>query len=527
MSLNNPNKEAIEQSPRSKGGSLHRVTLTRTPVVAPKWALSSGVLTQPIGLAYLAAALCKEGRPVSIVDPVGEAPFEVNQISGRSLVSYGWNLDKIVSAIPADTHYIGISCMFSHEWPVSKLLVQRIRERFPNAVIIAGGEHMTAVPEFSLRDCTAINYAVLGEGEETFVELIKTLDQGNDVSSVAGLVYLQDTDVIRTMPHKRIRDLESIAWPAWDLVPIENYLNNSLSFGVSQGRTIPIVATRGCPYHCTFCSSPNMWKHHWYARSPKNVANEIETYVNRYGADNFDFYDVTPIFHRQWIIEFCWELINRNLNISWQIPAGTRSEAIDDEVTSLLVRSGHRNLVYAPESGSERILKLVKKEADLPRMLDSMRAAIRNRMSIKLNIVFGFPQETPADIFRSYRFLAKVAWIGVDDVTITTFIPYPGSELFNDLVRNGKIKSLNEEYFYSLIVMGDVQSTWSFAEKINRHTLLAYRLFGMFLFYSLSYLLRPQRFFQTLWHLYRGNHQTRIEKALSAFINKVRLYNRA
>jgi radical SAM superfamily enzyme YgiQ (UPF0313 family) len=172
-------------------------------------------------------------------------------------------------------------------------------------------------------------------------------------------------------------------------------------------------------------------------------------------------------------------------------------------------------------------LKLVKKKADLPRMLDSMRAAIRNRMSIKLNIVFGFPQETPADIFRSYRFLAKAAWIGVDDVTITTFIPYPGSELFNDLVRNGKIKSLNEEYFYSLIVMGDVQSTWSFAEKINRHTLLAYRLFGMFLFYSLSYLLRPQRFFQTLWHLYRGNHQTRIEKALSAFINKVRLYNRA
>ncbi len=501
---------------------LRKVTITRCPVVVPKWGLFSGLLCPPISAAYLAGTLREQGYSVSIVDPVGEAPFEVNPIPGRPLVTYGWSLDKIVAAIPADTSYVGLSCMFSHEWPLSKLLAQKIRDRFPDAVIIAGGEHMTAAPEASLQDALAINYAVLGEGEETLVELMKTLEEGRDPSFVSGLMYLQGGKMIRTLRRKRIRAIDSIPWPAWDLVPIQNYLDNGLGYGVGPGRSMPIVATRGCPFECTFCSNPNMWQPRWFARNPKDVADEIETYVRRYRANNFDFYDLTAIIRKDWILAFCQELLQRKLKITWQIPAGTRSEAIDDEVVALLARSGHRNLVYAPESGSERMLKLIKKKVHLPRMLDSMRAAIRNGISLKLNMIFGFPEETPADIARSYLFLARVAWIGVDDVTIATFCPYPGSELFDDLRRAGKIRELDEDYFYGLAMMGDVKYTASFAAKIGGRSLLAYKLFGIFLFYSLSYLRRPQRLFQTLWHLYRGNHQTRIEKALEAFISKLR-----
>lgn len=501
---------------------MRKVTITRCPVVVPKWSLSSGLLCPPIGAAYLAATLREKGYSVSIVDPVGEAPFEINPIPGRPLVTYGWSLDKIVAAIPADTRYIGLSCMFSHEWPLSKLLAQKIRESFSDAVIIAGGEHMTAAPVSSLKDAPAINYAVLGEGEEALVELIKTLEEGRDPFSVAGLVYVQGGKMIRTAPRKRIRAIDSIPWPAWDLIPIENYLGNGLGYGVGSGRSMPIMGTRGCPFECTFCSNPNMWQPLWFARDPKDVVDEIETYVRRQRADNFDFYDLTAIIRKDWILAFCQELLRRKLKITWQLPAGTRSEAIDGEVVALLARSGHRNLVYAPESGSERMLKLIKKKVHLPRMLDSMRSAIRNGISLKLNMIFGFPKETSTDIFRSYFFLAKTAWIGVDDVTIATFCPYPGSELFDDLRRAGKIRELDEDYFYGLAMMGDVKYTASFAAKIGGRSLLAYKLFGIFLFYSLSYLRRPQRLFQTLWHLYRGNHQTRIEKALEAFISKLR-----
>jgi len=507
--------------------SLAKVTITRSPVVVPKWSISSGLLCPPIGPAYLAASLRQQGHDVTIVDPVGEGPDEVNPITGRDLVTYGWSLHKIVAAFPPDTKYIGLSCMFSHEWPVSKQLARLLRERFPRAVIIAGGEHMTAAPEHSLRDAPEIDYAVLGEGEETMSELIRALESASaEPALVRGIVYLRDGKLRRTEHRERLRSIDQIPWPAWDLVPMENYLANGLSYGVGPDRSMPIMATRGCPFECTFCSNPNMWQPRWYARTPHDVASEIETYAKQYRAANFDFYDLTAIIRKDWIVAFCNELLRRDLKITWQLPAGTRSEAIDREVSALLAMSGHRNLVYAPESGSDRVLKIIKKKVKLDRMIQSMRDAIREGISIKLNMIFGFPQDTVGDIFRTYGFLAKVAWLGVDDVTIATFCPYPGSEMFNDLQRSGRIKELNDDYYYHLAAMGDVKFADSFAEKISGRALLYYKLFGIFLFYSLSYLRRPQRFFQTVRNLIQHNHATRIEKALDAFLAKWRTSSR-
>jgi radical SAM superfamily enzyme YgiQ (UPF0313 family) len=416
--------------------------------------------------------------------------------------------------------------MFSQEWPVAKRLAQKIRARLPEAVIIVGGEHITGAPEFSLRDCPEIDYAVLGEGEETLVELLETLQKGGEPSAVAGLMCWQGSKAIRTMARQRLRAVESISRPAWDLVPIENYLSAGLSFGVGQGRTMPMMATRGCPYKCTFCSSPNMWTQRWIARAPKDVADELEGYVSSYNATNFDFYDLTAIVRKDWIVEFCHELINRRLNISWQLPAGTRSEAIDEEVAFLLARSGHRNLVYAPESGSERMLKIILKKVDLSWMLESMRASIRKGLSVKLNMVIGFPEETPRDILQTYRFLVKCAWIGVDDVTVNTFIPYPGSELYKRLEQSGRIRGMDEDFFYGLATEADVTRAIAYSDHLGGRMLILYKLLGILLFYSCSYIFRPRRIFDTIVNLYRGKHETRIEKALSALFSKLRLLHR-
>ncbi len=112
-----------------------------------------------------------------------------------------------------------------------------------------------------------------------------------------------------------------------------------------------MLATRGCPYSCTFCSSPDMWTTRYYARSPASVVDEIADYVERYGISNVDFEDLTAFINRDWILAFCAELVRRDLHISYQLPSGTRSEALDAEVLAPLWRSGCRNLTYAPESG--------------------------------------------------------------------------------------------------------------------------------------------------------------------------------
>ena len=115
--------------------------------------------------------------------------------------------------------------------------------------------------------------------------------------------------LIKTEKRTRIIKLDEIPKPAWDLVPLNKYLDLGLSLGVNRGRSMPMIASRGCPFQCTFCSSPYMWGTRWLARDPKLVADEIEEYIEKYNINNIDFYDLTAIVKKSWIIEFCNEII--------------------------------------------------------------------------------------------------------------------------------------------------------------------------------------------------------------------------
>src|SRR5262249_18634088 len=163
-----------------------------------------------------------------------------------------------------------------------------------------------------------------------------------------------DGTVHKNPRRDRIRGLDEIPWPAWQLFDVKAYDDNKLVTGIHYGLTVPILATRGCPYQCTYCSSPNMWTTRWYARDAKDVASEIEHYHRVYGAKNFPFQDLTAILKREWVVEFTKEILAKKLDITWQLPAGTRSEIVDDEVAQLLKASGCRSVNFAPESGSER-----------------------------------------------------------------------------------------------------------------------------------------------------------------------------
>jgi radical SAM superfamily enzyme YgiQ (UPF0313 family) len=141
-------------------------------------------------------------------------------------------------------------------------------------------------------------------------------------------------------------------------------------------------------------------------------------------------------------------------------------------------------------------------------------------------MILGFPQETLADILQTYLFLARCAWIGVDDASIATFCPYPGSELFTELQRRGRIPTLDDDYWFSLTTMGDASQAVSYSEHLSGRTLLLAKVGAIVLFYALSYLRRPGRIFQTLYRLWSGDHRTRVEKALSALVSKLRRVRR-
>ncbi|MBI4616968.1 MAG: B12-binding domain-containing radical SAM protein [Planctomycetes bacterium] len=498
-----------------------KVTLVRPPVLMPTFNMAT-MIVPPLGVAYVAAALRHEGHEVGILDSVGLA-IERFTAHERGCL-HGLPLGEVVERIPDDSGAIGVSIQFSYEWPVGRELLRRIRARFPHALLVAGGEHVTALPESCFAE-GLVDVAVLGEGEATACALLETFaTQGRSgLAKVPGICYRDAGGSMRkgTLP-SRIRDLKSIARPAWDLVPMEEYLSRGYGFGVTRGRSIPVLASRGCPYQCTFCSNPFMWTTRWMARDPEDLLDEIAWLKDTYRAENFDFYDLTMIVKRQWILDFCDAIERRKMNFLWQLPSGTRSEAVDEEVSRRLSRTGCRNLSYAPESGSMDSLQKIKKKVSLPKMLASMRGAVKSDLNVKLNFIFGFPHEGWRHIYESFVLMTKAAILGVHDISIWVFVPYPGSELFLQLRELGKIPELDDEYYYRLASYADITQTFSYCERLSKRALLFARVVGIFWFYGISWLVRPWRPIQMLGHAITGHLESRSEMALQGMVRRVR-----
>lgn len=371
------------------------------PSILQKEMSFSRFATPPLGLAYIAAALNSHYN-LQVIDASALGIDKV-ELFKKNTYLFGLNKEEIVNLINIDTDILCISLMFSNNWLYDKELIKHIKAEYPDLKIIAGGEHVTAVPEFCMEEAP-IDFIVLGEGEDTIVELCKSIQNDKDVSLVQGIVYKVDGVVNFSNVRNRISNIQEISWPAWDLFPIDKYFENEMTFGIHRGKTLPIMATRGCPYDCTFCSSPQMWGRKYQMRDPKDFVDEIEYLHTKYNVNNFDLYDLTAIILKDWTVKMCNELIKRKLEISYQLPSGTRAEAIDFEVAQLLFKSGCKNITYAPESGSKLVLKSVRKKVKIDNMLKSIQSSNKAELNVKLNMILGFPDDTHKDIWLTFCF---------------------------------------------------------------------------------------------------------------------------
>lgn len=524
LSVLSIDETSVDEIVVDRGSSVRpkkHVTIVRPSMVSSVGTWSSPI-TPPLGPAYLAAMLLKSGHDVHCIDAMADNIDQI--IQEGNYVYQGLTIDETVERIPAETDCIGVSCMFSQDWPYVRTLLAKIHERFPNVVMVIGGEHVTALPEYCLRDCPFIDYLVLGEGEETIVDIANRLDDPEALGRTHGLAYLRDGQYVLTPPRARLRKVDEIPYPAWDLFPMEVYLNTRNGHGVFLGRTVGILATRGCPYQCTFCSNPTMYGKAYVPRAPEDVLDEIELYIQKYDATNFDFYDLTMILKRSWILEFCKLIEERGLKFTWQLPTGTRSEVVDYEVACALYRTGCRNITYAPESGDPETLDKIKKRVHLPVLKSSLKASLKAHINVKCNIVIGFPHEQRRNVFKTIRFCWKLALMGVHDVGIFMYSPYPGSQLFRELQEDGTIpKEINNEYFESLVNFMDPTSTKAFCKGVSGRELAFWRFFGMATFFGLSYLVRPWRFIRFVRNVWKYESNTVLEQRVGAILERIRM----
>ncbi len=495
-------------------------TLVRTPETLNVF-FTAAYAVPPLGLCYVAASLRKAGHDVRVIDTSGEAIDRLTPIDDtRHTVRRGLSDDEVLDRIDPETQLIGFGVMFSQDWLEARGLIQKAHARFPRAVLVAGGEHATAEPAGVLAS-SPIHYIIAGEGDHAICELVEHLEGRRPLERVSACLYRGDAgEVRRTTPVVRERNIDALPWPAWDLIPIERYLSGGHGWGVDRGRNMPMNATRGCPYQCTFCSNPTMWTTRWVARSPADVLAEVKHYIERYGATNFDFQDLTAIIRKDWVIEFASLLIEEQLHITWQLPSGTRSEALDDDVLPLLVESGCTNITYAPESGTDEVLVRIKKKIKTDRMLRSMRQAVKAGCNVKANFIFGFPEDTVRSLRPTFWFLVKMAVAGVHDVSIAPFRPYPGSEIFRMLQKRGTIPDpLDDQYYRKLLTVsenlpGATRECESFCDAIPGQRLDRLRNAALATFFVVSWAIRPIRVFHLLRALVTERQESRLDKSL-------------
>ena len=266
-----------------------------------------------------------------------------------------------------------------------------------------------------------------------------------------------------------------------------------------------------------------MWTTRYVMRAIPDVVDEIEYYMKTYRADNIDFFDLTAIIKKEWTLSFCAEIKRRGLKLTWQLPSGTRSEAMDAEVLAAMASAGCSNVTYAPESGSPRTLKEIKKKVKLPRLFESIRHAKRNGIFVKCNLIIGFPREMRWDMLQTVWVAIRSAVLGVDDVGIYAYSPYPGSELYQYLRDTGAIPKMDRDYFTSLMTFMDLKQSSNYCENVGEAEIAAYRLIGMCAFYGLSYLLRPMRILRTIRNYRVHRSDTVFEERLFALLRRNKL----
>ena len=515
------------------GSNRPLITLVRAPVIVKPKSLATHGPTPPIGLAYIAGMLRENGFDVALIDAAGEAIDSCYDLdtSVGTLHRIGLTNVEIVSRIDPRTAVLGVTNMFLHEWPVISELITQLRAAFPGALIVMGGENATAFAETIMERNPAVDVCVLGEGELTMLELCRRHVRGESLTGLGGIRHrpigaphitghtagqpvsnqhpgaTQSTGLsIRMTPQQ----LPQVPRPAWDLVPLDNYWAHEPFFGVNRGRAMQILGTRGCPYQCSFCSSPQMWTTRFVVRDPVDVVDEMASYIERYQVENFNFVDLTAATNRKWTMALCDAIEDRLPGLRWQLPVGTRAESIDREVLQRLHDTGCRNVTFAPESGSERMRQVMNKRADAEHILDCIREGHEIGLRTMCNIVLGHPEERPADVWASTRFLLRAAWTGCDDTAVIMFCPYPGSADFDRLVTGGEHVMDEAAHYVGLLRSSGSHRSWN--PRLGARTLRFLQLAMISAFYGTSVLRRPGRLIEFVRAQITGKENTYIEQ---------------
>ncbi|HDY68935.1 MAG TPA: B12-binding domain-containing radical SAM protein [Candidatus Scalindua sp.] len=384
-----------------------------------------GQMYPPLGILYLASYIRKYLKDI-----------EIKVIDGYQ-ESYNTLLRNVKKV---DPDVLGVSFTTQASTGAYKI-INEIKKDNKSIKIICGGAHTTALPEEVLKK-SETDMIVMGEGEVTFLEILKSVKDKDQNRSILGTALWEDGRIKINPYRPLIRDLDTIPFPARDLLDIKKYPGY---YYKKRRRDTSLISSRGCPFNCLFCSNP-VWKHQkpWFRlRSPQNVVDEMEHIIKEFGVT--EFFDETDEFNanRKWAEEVCDEITKRGMDISWKVQM--RADNMDDQLAEKMAKAGCWLGLFGIESGNDETLKGINKKLTISKVKQSL--GILKRHGIKAYALFmafnaweengRLKFENKTDTLNTLDFakeLIKEKKIDLMSWSLTT--PYPGSKLFDIALRH-------------------------------------------------------------------------------------------
>ncbi|MEM0160727.1 MAG: radical SAM protein [Thermoplasmata archaeon] len=381
-----------------------------------------GTTGPPLGLAYLASVARSKSHDAKIVDSLVEnLTFE--------------ELRKIMEQYSPDVIAItSTTSMIPDAYEVAKIA----KDIFHGTVTVIGGPHVTFVPEQTLQESPNIDYVVKGEGEIAFSGILDILEKKKDPKEIRGIAYRKGNGIMNNPPETLISDVDSIPEPSWDLLPMDKYEIDNTQFGT-------IMTSRGCPYNCIFCSSSLQFGKQWRGHSVERVIDELKTLRYKYNKKDIEFLDDTFTLNMKRAIELTDRIYKEGIDIRWS--ASARVNLFNEDIAKNMKKAGAHTVYFGIESGSQKILDFIGKGITLDLAKSSVRKANNAELYTLGSFIIGFPDDTVKDIKTTIKF-SKGIGVTVAQFTIAT--PYPGTRLWDYVMENKLLLSMNWRKFTTL-----------------------------------------------------------------------------
>lgn len=395
----------------------------------PKTGLDVGghTVAPPHGLLAIAAPVHKAGYNVKIIDMRRD---------------YEWR-DTLKQSVSKDTICIGISTMTGTQVNFALMMAKEARRLTDcwGTPIIWGGAHPSILPEQTVQH-ELVDIVVIGEGDESFPELVKALENKQPLGAIKGVAYKNGLAIEKSPARPLIDDLNKLLPVPWELINVEDYINRDNYFLKDSLRTLDIGQTsRGCPFKCGFCSSSSVMQKRWRAMSVKRALEAVLEPVKRFNLTGVWIRDDEFYVNNSRAFDICEGLVNSDYKISWYA-TGSRVDSFNratDEQLGLLKRCGGKIMKFGAESGSNRILDLIQKGIHVEDTIKANFRAKKHGIVPSYSFIVGFPTETFEEINQTIdlAFRLQIDNPAAQLETFPTYTPFPGTPMWDLAVKCG------------------------------------------------------------------------------------------